>query len=234
MGKLIVIEGIDASGKTSVVSLINKELTYRGYKSKAIVKKTLLEDKESFVQTDELNFYEIINKLIWGNVIENPDAIPVETWAYVYATWYSFVNQKTIYPCLKKLDYLIIDGWWYKILSRIMITSSDHKNQSLKLGEILPSSDMNFLLLTSPDVAWERRNGIFNDCERGLLNNKDEYIEYLNNPKQQFLLYQTKVQSNLTKLMSTNSHIEHICTDYLDLDQVSDLIIKNILHTENA
>jgi len=117
-GRLIAIEGIDASGKSSVANEIVATLARRGVRSLLVSRRTVPLLSTGYVR-DHLRE---LASLIW----EYPqDAHTTELglwhWTKLLGAWYCAVDYAVVRPALSDGATVVADSWIYKYIARFAL-----------------------------------------------------------------------------------------------------------------
>ena len=222
MGIFVILEGLDASGKTTVSNMLKEALAK--FSVCTIVKRDYFDDLDDTQYPNRYigDFSKKLNELTWKQPAEKLDFnIPVNTLGFIHAAWYEMFYSKHILHLKDKYDIVIVDGWWYKTFARIMTTSNQHYELIVSLAPFLPLGDMTFFLNVQPQIAWERRQGRFSSFELGLQKKKKT------GPLQeQFISFQKEVKENILKILP-NDFIE-VDTSSIGINQVVDDVANRI------
>ena len=227
MGIFVVLEGLDASGKTAVSKMIEKKLSK--WKVYSIVKREYFEISEDIYYENDyiMNFQKKLNELAWK---QDADKLlcymPVNTLGFIHAAWYEMFYLKYILDAKTRYDVILVDGWWYKTFARIMVTSDYHYKCVIALAPFLPCGDVTIFLDVEPEIAWNRRKGEFNKFERGLQNDVLGYEMEISSPFRQFVSFQKKTKKNILKILPKD--FIQIETSHKDINQVTDVIVNKI------
>ena len=227
MGIFVIIEGLDASGKTTVSKMLKETLAK--FNVYTIIKRDYFDNLEYVHYPNQyiLDFSRKLNELAWKHPAEKLDFnIPVNTLGFIHAAWYDMFYSKHILHLKEKYDLVIVDGWWYKTFARIMTTSNRHYEVIVSLAPFLPFGDMTFFLNVQPKIAWERRQGKLSGFELGLQKATNKPDEKSNSLLEQFILFQKEVKENILKILP-NDFIE-VDTSSSDINQVVDDIANRI------
>ena len=160
MGKFIVIEGIDASGKSTIVTLVHELLASNNRQAYIATKK-----KPRTGDSDIDKYLSLLGQIVWPS---GADSMPwsflsEDQWKLQITLWYSVLSTIYIPQLCSLYDYVLIDGWYYKMHARFL-----HGMNTEFLNPILPSidtADMVFLLDVDPECCWKRRKGLFSPTE---------------------------------------------------------------------
>ncbi len=146
MGKIIVIEGTDCSGKETQTKLLKEYLINKGYK----------------VDTISYPRYETpTGKIIGGPLLGKPSIMaswfdkPMELDAKV-ATLYYAADRRASLPVIKKLldenDFLIMDRYVYSNMAH-QGSKIDSKEERIKIYNFLETLEFNLLELPKADIV---------------------------------------------------------------------------------
>ncbi|SCZ09444.1 dTMP kinase [Alkaliphilus peptidifermentans] len=216
LGKFICLEGIDASGKTSVSDEIIELLNERKIKAIQLYKK----------QTDYPSkyltyFMSSFKELLWEAKNDYPvREITDNGWLFLHAAWYTIMAENLILPNLKNYEIVLIDSWYYKILARFLAKQQFDYELVNRVFFHLPKGNHIFMLDASPEICWERRKD-FKPAELGE-NEKFEGSSY-----SRFISYQNQVREQYLNL-SHNKNWHVINTESKTIKQVSHNIVDTL------
>ena len=153
VGKLVCIEGIDASGKSKVAEQLCQELNYKGCQAVVLNKKDLDFSTEYITK-----FMANIKKSMWESKKDDPvQQISERAWLYLHAFWYEVVENDRLNLMMKSYDYVIIDGWFYKFLARHFVNVGKKEKYPISIFEKYKKGDFIYLLDIEPSICWGRR-----------------------------------------------------------------------------
>lgn len=190
MSKLIVLEGIDGSGKTSITKRIKEIMEAEGCSVFCVSKKNpIISDKEM------KSYVDMLKSIIWH---AKADGIPWEfldgtQWILQVALWYSVLNKQYIKELEKEYDYLLIDGWFYKLYARSQFNQNVHKSLIEELLAFLKIDGNIFLLKNDPRECWKRRPE-FKRTEIA------PYGDLIQDPYSSYVDFQEKVQNRMLEM----------------------------------
>ena len=188
MGKLIVLEGIDGAGKTTIANRLALKLS-ENYDAVFLDKKSI-DCSSNYVR----KFMENIKKSLWQSKINDPvEKIDEETWLYLHVLWYRLMQEHVIKEKLGKHDYVILDGWIYKFWARHYCNGDFDFEYSENILKRLRQADRVFLLDVSPEESYVRKKEIKRSelGAHGMIEGKDK--------KEQFINYQEKMRGEYLK-----------------------------------
>jgi dTMP kinase len=222
-GLFITLEGIDASGKTSIAVKIQELLRTRG------VSVAQLEKKQTEYSSPYLtNFMTNFKGLLWDSKNTDPvTEIPDEGWLFMHALWYRIIAEHLINPLLESNQIVLIDSWYYKILARFLLKEKFDDSLTYKVFDSLPRGDYVFMLDAHPEVCWKRRNN-FKQSELG------GHDFYEGTPYLRFTEYQSKVREQLLKLSQKNKGWFVIDTQDMDVEKVANLVVEQLNECLNS
>ncbi len=152
VGRLIVIEGADGSGRSTQIEMLTEWFEQKGY---AVVNVGL---KRSMLVCEELE------QAKQGNILSRT------TMSLFYATDFADQLENKIIPALRAGFIVISDRYIYTLMARDIVRGADPKwVESLYSLAIVP--DMVFYLKTSPQILVERnfqKNSTLNYWEAGM------------------------------------------------------------------
>lgn len=216
LGKLIILEGIDACGKTTLSTVLAKLLCDRNYHAKSINKHFDL-----YEEFNKNKFAKGLKSLIWHDYDDS--FITTQGCLYKFSLWYVFLLNNYITPLLNDYDYIILDGWFYKIYARLSLKPDFNTNIANSILNSLTVGDIVFLFNLDPNVAYTRRNN-FTISELGLMENNGNKID---DNKKSFVEYQKKVQSKLIDMKITNS--ETVDVSNLTVIEIATELLQRIM-----
>lgn len=218
-GKLIILEGIDASGKTTTAKVLEKMLMERNYHTKSVNK--------HFTEYDDFKkcrFTEGLKQLIWHDYDDG--FITTQGCLYKFTLWYVVLLNNYIIPLLNEYEYVIVDGWFYKLYARLSLKPDFNEKIGNEILKSLTVGDEIFLFNIDPSVAYSRRDN-FTISEMGLL---EKYSGQQKDNRESFIDYQAKVQQRLIDMDMENSEI--IDVNGLSIQETVEEILKRILGEE--
>lgn len=214
MSKLIVIEGIDGSGKTTVAQLLRNRLGEKAY----FLSKKSMEANIDF----QKQFMSEIKPILWERKPTEPiSEIDEESWLYLHILWYHMLQKFVINNKIKNYEYVIMDGWYYKFLARHFVNRKMETSTAEFLVKRLLQPDKIFLLNVSPEICFNRK-GQIKASECGV-HEKGKKTELAIND---FCEYQEKVYAAYIRIL--NGSELSIIDASQTIENVLDGIIKEV------
>lgn len=214
MSKLIIIEGIDGSGKTTLAKHLKDCLGEKAY---------FLSKKSMEANTDfQKQFMSEIKPILWERKPTEPiSEIDEESWLYLHMLWYHMLQKFVITNKLKNYEYVIMDGWYYKFLARHFVNKKMETSTAELLVKRLLQPDKVFLLNVSPEICFKRKDQIkASECGA---HEKGQKTELAIND---FCEYQEKVYAVYVEILS-ESNLSIIDASQA-IENVLDEIIKEV------
>ncbi|HEY1619525.1 MAG TPA: AAA family ATPase [Streptosporangiaceae bacterium] len=175
-GWFVAVEGIDASGKSTVAAQLAAELTAAG-------RPAVLVDRRSapaLAGGYPGEHLAGLARLIWDYP---PDARTSELgfchWSRLLAAWFHAVSEVVVGPALAGGATVIADSWWHKFAARFALTVGLSQARAVFDGATVP--DQVLWLDVPPQVCAQRRTAL-RATERGewqgLRDCDDGYLRY--------------------------------------------------------
>ena len=218
MGILVGIEGIDGSGKTTVIKPLVEKLKTLGVRTKALNKR-----KVDYADNRITKYAKAISELIWYKSDDPYYFVTSQGWLYLHAIWYTMLIENEIIPSLNQYDVIVVDGWYYKIYSKFLL--KDRFNEGL-LSEVIGSlrkCDKVFMLDVNPSICWNRR-AKFKYTEMGGYDNNIE------DPRSSYINYQSSIK-NIMREMAQKDDWTIVNTDDLSIDDTVHVLSQHIINS---
>ena len=190
MSKLVVFEGIDGSGKTTLAKHLRNELGERAFfLSKKSVDADTVFKKQFMLE---------VKPILWERKPNEPiSQIDEESWLYLHILWYHMLQNFVINNKLKEYEYVIMDGWYYKFLARHFVNNKMDSSTAMYLVNRLLQPDKIFLLNVPPEICFYRK-GIIKPSECGI-HEKGVETEFV---IKDFCEYQNKVYAAYLEILN--------------------------------
>ncbi|GHB75614.1 hypothetical protein GCM10010347_52510 [Streptomyces cirratus] len=184
---LIVLEGIDGSGKTTVARLVADALAPGG---------TAPAGKKHIGAADPATEARaaVLRDLIWSSPEEQGDTYGAAHWILLIASWYAGLAR--LRPGLADPDaesLTVMDGWYYRNIAKTLVREPLDAGWVASLFAPVPEPALTVLLDVDPDVAWSRRD-TFKETELG------RWDGYTGPARESFRGYQSVVRRELLRM----------------------------------
>lgn len=187
-GQLIVLEGIDGSGKTTLAPLLCQRLRPPAGRALPLFKKTVEYD-----DTYTREHLTCLRNVIWDEQKPAVDVMGGEHWALLIASWYAVLQARTLADCH---DTLVSDGWYFRNIAKALEEHEEMDEIWMRsLFVSVRKPDVVVLLDVEPRLALERGRN-FDPRERG---------ERAAGGPTDFVTFQSRVRGQLLR-MATNEH----------------------------
>jgi thymidylate kinase len=138
-GGLISVEGIDASGKSTVARRLVDALAAEGHEVALLDRRTAVAATQGYV-ADHLAG---LRQLIWEYP---PDAVTSELgfghWAALIGAWFHAVDHTVVRPALAAGRWLVADSWYFMFAARFALTVGATKAAAPFAGVTRPHSSI--------------------------------------------------------------------------------------------
>lgn len=189
-GRFVTIEGIDASGKSSLVSGLVTLLRDRGCDAVAIQKKQTEGYTHPFVERAMRH----LRAMLWDATPDDPVAMLAESsWTLMHTLWYEVMQEHLIEPLLARHAVVVSDGWFYKFLARHLVHAPGQATRTSVVMQNVRDADLVLLLDVSAEECWARRPA-FRPSELGAHGTP---APEATSARDQFLAYQGRVSAEL-------------------------------------
>ena len=169
LGKLIVFEGTDGAGKTTMISMTEKYLGDKFGASNVMVVKQ---------PTDLSRKTKLFQKMMYSENHDDIDYRAVQLLTMSDRLQHGF---ETIEPALKGGKIVICDRYIYTSLANMLARGYDSETWFFEVARHIIRPNITFLAYVAPDVAISRIKNRPSECDRFL----DEKL--LHNVAEQFL-----------------------------------------------
>jgi dTMP kinase len=200
IGKLIVVEGADGSGRSTQIIRLMDWLETSGHPTVQVGLK-----RSSLVSAE-------LEKAQQGNVLSRT------TLALFYATDFADQLENIMIPALKAGFIVLADRYIYTLMARDMVRGMDEKWLKNLYG-IAPEPDAVFYLSVEPNELVQRnlsKTATLDYWESGM------DLGLSRNLFESFLEYQTKMQATFRKLQKTYDF------EIVDANRSTDLVTKEL------
>ncbi len=129
--------------------------------------------------------------------------LPLDYWLHLQVTWYALFCEFVVRPRLDAGKNLIVDGWYYKFMAKLLVRGLSDEYLSTVFSNI-QQPDAVIFLDVDLEAIWDRKND-FRPHEMGL------HHRYPELGRESFLDYQTKILDALRSLATKNNwHCAHL------------------------
>jgi thymidylate kinase len=146
---LIVLEGIDGSGKTTLAPLVCARLSPPGGPAEPLLKK--------FVDYPDAYTHRHLKRLrhvIWGERKPSDDMMGGEHWALMIAAWYAVLSRRRLEGAAQ---VFVSDGWFFRNIMKSIEDAGLDEAWLTGLFEPVAPPDLVVLLDVLPEVVLARR-----------------------------------------------------------------------------
>lgn len=210
-GALIVLEGIDGAGKSTLRDPVASRLTDLGV--------TAHHTKEPATAPQFAhNSMCTLASLLWSGADAPSDHLQgSHYWLYLQALWYAQASRFVVEPKLTRGESLVADGWYFKFYAKLRL-------QGFETGFLdsvfAPALKPDVVVLLDPEVpaVWERRG--FSCSEMGLHANEHDL------GRESFVRYQSGVRESLLELGAEHGWIVASVHQTEDVARTADRVAR--------
>ena len=149
-------------------------------------------------------------------------------WLHLHLFWYSICSCRLEELQKKTYDFIIVDGWYYKILARYLVKKSYTVQYLRTLFSRLYLPDMIFYLLVPASECYARKSS-FTKCELGGADG------HSGNSQDSFIAYQTSVQEKYFDILNVRNNSSSIMkVDNKNINITVSTIFNNLTKTEHT
>jgi len=177
-GYFVALEGIDGSGKTTLSQEVANRLRYH---NASYCSKKEIARNNPYVEKCMLD----IAAIMWPKEnIPTDHLLPPQYWLHMQACWYTLLSEFVVSPKLEEDGALIADGWYYKIMVKLLRRGFERNYLDEVFSHII-QPDMVILLEPTLEDIWNRRE--FRWHEMG------SHHDYAELGKSSFIDHQSKI-----------------------------------------
>lgn len=152
-GQLIVFEGLDGAGKTSVSELVVRALVERGCQCVYLRKKSA-EVANGYLDSQ----LKAMAELIWGYNEDDPiDRLGDWHWLHKMTSYFNALDECFVGPALEQGNIVIADNWYFKFLARFAQKPKAIADHALACLSTVRSPNLVVYLKLSPEIAALRK-----------------------------------------------------------------------------
>ena len=213
---LIVFEGIDGSGKTTISNLVYTKLKSKITQIK-YYKKASPDFDHPYVRKQMLKLKEVI----WPPDLPIYNVFGDHYWLFLNAAWFSVIQRGRIENAKSQNNLIIFDGWYYRLIARFVNKGFD-RSWLLSLFATVNEPNLVVLLDIKPQIAWKRR-AKFKPNEIG------SWDGFSGNSFDSYCMYQEQTRKELLRFAQEKSWFIINQTENTSIDKMCSLIYEYIL-----
>lgn len=195
-GTFIALEGADGVGKSTLAACLGSIDYATAVADLNVVPRhgvlVFVERRQiSATSAYSATLMEHLATMLWnsGDARDLPDTF----WVGMQVAWFTAHATTVVAPLLTAGYDVIVDGWVYKFLSKLLIQGYSPDELDTMFGRV-PKPDGVVLLTTNIDALYERRSAQFRPSELGM------HAGYPDLGRKTFVEYQQRGQDNLTRM----------------------------------
>ncbi|NEB74293.1 hypothetical protein G3I40_03435 [Streptomyces sp. SID14478] len=221
---LIVIEGIDGSGKSTAAAMVAERLsTGRAPSSPTPGGKKAIgpTDRETEARAVRLR------DLIWSSPESAGDTFGATHWILLIASWYAGLTR--LRPDLQPSHpgVCVMDGWFYRNIAKTLVREPLDPQWVESLFAPAPEPDLVVLLDVPPDVAWERRE-TFKDTELG------RWDGFSGPAREAFCAYQSVIRQELMRMADQRKWLVLSPDRHTTAEQTAAAVVEHVTRAERT
>jgi dTMP kinase len=210
-GFLIVLEGIDGSGKTTLAPLVCDRLWPPTGRALPLFKK-FVDYEDAYTETH----LKQLRHVIWDECKPKVDVMGGEHWALLIASWYAVLQERTL---ATSDNTLVSDGWYFRNIIKSMEEHEGLDEAWLRtLFAPVRAPDAVVLLDVKPELAL-RRGRAFDPRESG--------ERALGGPVD-FVTFQSRIRRQLLRMAATENWIVVPVGEQQTPEVLADLVSEQI------
>jgi thymidylate kinase len=154
-GRLIAVEGIDGSGKSTVAREVARSLDARGADAVLVSRETVPDALDGY----RAGHLRTLRGLIWEYPpTARTSELGFSHWAQLLGAWFAAVDHAVVRPALERGACVVADSWYYKFVARFAVAVGLHDAEQVFRGISVP--DAVLWLDTPPEVCLRRRSDL--------------------------------------------------------------------------
>jgi thymidylate kinase len=202
--RLVAVEGIDGSGKTTVARRLVRALADAGDDAVLVSRETVADGLDDY----RASHLRAIRGLIWDYPHEaRTSELGFAHWRHLLAAWFAAVDHTVVEPALERGAYVVADSWYFKFVARFAVAVG--LPQALDAFAEISEPDIVLWLDTPPEVCLRRRPEL-RSTESGEWTGEGDGAEG-------FLSYQSAVRGTYRRLAGARSWTVVASADGTDL-----------------
>ena len=187
-GLFISIEGIDGSGKSTLINELKQTHSFLG-------RPLVIVDKNVAIGSDYIEQHTNgLRNLLWlEKNQQNRNTISDLHWLCLAASWFILLEQHIIAPNLLEGKSVVVDSWYAKLLARFLLKDKNVAEYSKSIFCMLEKPTLTILLDVDPILAATRKKSFgYSEC--------GNFDGLEGNTKENFIEYQSKVRRSYKEL----------------------------------
>lgn len=195
-GVLVVIEGCDGAGKSTIVPLVARELTMRGHKVQSFQPKQ--PDMRNISGYTKAHLERLCG-LLWGETSsdEERNELPDLHWIMLSGSWFAAVDELMVRPALGEGGIVLLDSWYTKLEVRFTLKGPALADHARHAYSAATRAHTTVLLDVDPIVAASRKTTFgYSEC--------GHFDGLRGRTRENFITYQRRVRAALVSRARTD------------------------------
>lgn len=209
-GALIVLEGIDGAGKTTLVPLVCDRLRPPTGRALPLVKKSV-NYEDAYTRTH----LKRLRHIIWDERKPATDVMGGQHWVLLIAGWYTVLEVRTL---ATSDNTLVSDGWYFRNIAKSIEETDVDEAWMRTLFAPVRVPDAVVLLDVKPELA-QQRGRVFDPRESG--------GRALGGPTD-FVTFQSRIRHQLLRMAANENWIVVPVGEQQTPEQLADLVSEQI------
>lgn len=209
-GFLIVLEGIDGSGKTTLAPLVCDRLRPPTGRALPLLKKSV-DYEDTYTRTH----LRRLRHVIWDERKPSADVMGGRHWALLIASWYAVLEARTL---AMSDNTLVSDGWYFRNIAKSLEETVIDEAWMRMLFAPVRAPDAVVLLDVKPELAQQRARA-FDPRESG--------GRALGGPTN-FITYQSRIRQQLRRMATNEDWILVPVGDRQAPEELADLVAEQV------
>jgi thymidylate kinase len=209
-GFLIVLEGIDGAGKTTLAPLVCDRLRPPTGHALPLIKK-LVDYEDAYTRTH----LKRLRQIIWDERKPKRDVLGGHHWTLLMASWYAVLETRKL---AVSQDALVSDGWYFRAIIKTMEETGLDEAWLRTLFTSVRAPDAVVLLDIDPELALERGRA-FDPRESG--------ARALGGPTD-FVTFQSRIRRQLLRLAGEENWIVAPASERQSPEALADFVSERI------